>query len=100
VAPSNPCAPWPRVSSARELEALQISPSDGRRVRLDEVAVIKDTVAEPRSAALLNGQPVVGFEVRTQPKALSETEVGAGVRKALDDLRLQPPRHVDADRGL
>ena len=41
------------VSSASELGALDLALSDGRHVRLDQVATIIDTIAEPRSAALL-----------------------------------------------
>jgi multidrug efflux pump subunit AcrB len=81
------------VASARELEALQLSLSDGRRIRIDDVATIRDTFAEPRSAALLNGKSVVGFEV-ARSKGASETEVGAGVRKSLDELRALHPDMV------
>jgi len=81
------------VSSARELENLQLALSDGRRIRLGEVAVIRDTVADPRSAALLNGKSVVGFEV-ARSKGAGETEVGAGVRKSLEELRRQHPDMV------
>jgi hypothetical protein len=52
---------------------------DGRRIRLDQVAKVSDTVAEKRSAALLNGEPVVGFEV-TRSRGAGEVEVAAGVR--------------------
>jgi len=78
------------VSSASELGQLEMSLSDGRRIRLDQVATIVDTIAEQRSAALLNGQPVVGFEV-ARSKGSSEVEVGAAVQKALTELRLQHP---------
>jgi len=78
------------VSSASELGQLELSLSDGRRIRLDQVATIVDTIAEQRSAALLNGQPVVGFEV-ARSKGSSEVEVGAAVQKALTELRLQHP---------
>ncbi len=78
------------VGSARDLESLQLSLSDGRRIRLDDVATIRDTFAEPRSAALLNGKSVVGFEV-ARSKGASETEVGAGVRKSLEELRASHP---------
>ena len=64
--------------------------ADGRRLRLDQVATISDTVAEPRSAALLNGQPVVGFEV-SRSRGASEIEVGAAVQKALTELRAAHP---------
>ncbi|MFZ2989501.1 efflux RND transporter permease subunit, partial [Ideonella sp.] len=42
------------VKSAEELAALDIPLSDGRRVRLSQVATVADTVAEQRSAALLD----------------------------------------------
>ena len=45
------------VKTAAELAAMQIALSDGRRIRLDQVATVSDTVAEQRSAALLNGKP-------------------------------------------
>jgi multidrug efflux pump subunit AcrB len=78
------------VTSARELEAMELSLSDGRRIRLDQVATIKDTIADPKSAALLNGKPVVGFEV-ARSKGASEVEVGEAVRKAIEELRTQQP---------
>jgi multidrug efflux pump subunit AcrB len=78
------------VASARELEAVSLSLPDGRHIRLDQVATIRDTIAEQRSAALLNGRPVVGFEV-ARSKGASEIEVGNGVRQALQELRLQHP---------
>ncbi|MGQ3000109.1 efflux RND transporter permease subunit [Variovorax sp.] len=78
------------VTSADQLNAMQIALSDGRRVRLDQVARISDTIAEPRAAALLDGKPVVGFEV-ARSRGASEVEVGALVHKALDDLKAQHP---------
>ena len=78
------------VHSASELGALEMALSDGRRIRLDQLATIRDTIAEPRSAALFNGQPVVGFEV-ARSKGSSEVEVGAAVQQALAEIRLQHP---------
>ena len=78
------------VSTARELEDMDIALSDGRHIRLGAVATIRDTVAEPRSAALLDGKPVVGFEV-ARSKGAGEIEVGDGVRAALEELRAQHP---------
>ena len=57
-----------------------------------------DTVAEPRALALLNGQPVVGFEV-TRSKGASEIEVGATVQQALTELKAEHKR-PRADRGF
>jgi multidrug efflux pump subunit AcrB len=78
------------VSDAQSLARMSVTLSDGRRLRLDQVATINDTVAEPRSAALLNGQAVVGFEV-SRSRGASEIEVGAAVQKALADLRAAHP---------
>jgi multidrug efflux pump subunit AcrB len=78
------------VQSAAELGSMDIVLSDGRRIRLDQVASVTDTVAEQRSAALLNGKPVVGFEI-TRSRGAGETDVAAGVRAALDKLRAEHP---------
>ena len=74
------------VKSVQELARIELSLADGRRIRLDQVASVKDTVAEPRAAALLNGVPVVGFEV-ARSRGASEVEVGAAVQAALVELR-------------
>ncbi|MFO1261920.1 MAG: efflux RND transporter permease subunit [Rhodoferax sp.] len=78
------------VATVDELARLELTLSNGRRVRLDEIASVKDTVAEPRSFATLNGKPVVGFEI-TRSKGASEVEVGAAVHKALAELKAQHP---------
>jgi multidrug efflux pump subunit AcrB len=54
------------------------------------VAKVSDTLAAPRSAASLNGTPVVGFEV-VRSKGESEVAVGHLVRKALADFQIQHP---------
>jgi multidrug efflux pump subunit AcrB len=76
-----------RVGTPSGLECLAV----GRRIRLDQVATVADTVAEPRSVALLNGAPVVGFEVVRALKA-SEVETASGVRAALEQLRIAHPQ--------
>jgi len=78
------------VASVEEMRPLQISLADGRRIRLDQVATINDTVAEPRSLAMLNGKSAVGFEV-TRSRGASDVEVGEGVQKALAELRASNP---------
>jgi multidrug efflux pump subunit AcrB len=79
------------VKTAREIGLIEIPlAGGGRSVRLQDVATISDTWAEPRSAALLDGKPVVGFEV-ARSRGESEVEVGAGVRRALDALRAAHP---------
>ncbi|MBI2769301.1 MAG: efflux RND transporter permease subunit [Burkholderiales bacterium] len=78
------------VKTAQEIGALDIGLADGRHLRLDQVATVSDTTAEPRAAALLNGKPVVGFEV-SRSRGESEVTVGAAIQKALAELKLQHP---------
>ncbi|HYF40880.1 MAG TPA: efflux RND transporter permease subunit [Ramlibacter sp.] len=78
------------VRTAREVAQLQIALSNGQNVKLEDVATVSDTTAEPRAAALLNGKPVVGFEV-SRSKGESEVAVGAAVRQALEELKAARP---------
>src|SRR5262249_43516224 len=78
------------VKTAEELSQVQLALTDGRRIRLDQVATVSDTTAEPRAAALLDGKPVVGFEV-SRSRGESEVSVGAAVQKALVELKEQHP---------
>ncbi|RVU33501.1 efflux RND transporter permease subunit [Rheinheimera riviphila] len=78
------------VSSAAEIAALDITLSDGRRVRLDQLASVTDGLSDQRSAAFLDGQAVVGFEI-VRAIGYGELEVAAGVRAALQQLKMQHP---------
>lgn len=78
------------VKTAAEIAAMDISLSDGRHIRLDQVASIRDGIAERRSAALLNGHPVIGFEI-TRSKGASEVDVEIGVKEALETLKASHP---------
>jgi len=78
------------VQSAEELARLEVALADGRRLRLDQLATVSDTVTEQRSGALLNGRPVVSFEV-VRSRGAGETDVAEGVRAALKKLRAEHP---------
>jgi multidrug efflux pump subunit AcrB len=78
------------VNTAAELAVLDVALSEGRRIRLDQVARVADGVAEQRQAALLNGKPVVGFEI-TRARGASEVAVADGVRAELARLRSEHP---------
>jgi multidrug efflux pump subunit AcrB len=82
------------VKTAQEVGQIELSTSRGESgggsVRLDQVATVSDTLADARSAAALDGKPVVGFEV-VRSKGESEVAVGRLVRQALADYRLQNP---------
>lgn len=78
------------VQTAEEIGAIELALGDGRRIRLDQVASVSDTVAEPRSAAFLDGMPVVGFEI-VRARGYGEIDVAEGVRAALAGLRVRHP---------
>jgi multidrug efflux pump subunit AcrB len=78
------------VQTAAQLAALELPLPGGRNIRLDQVATVTDTIAERRSAALLDGRPVVGFEV-SRSRGESEVAVGAAVHQALAQLQAQRP---------
>ncbi|MBX9848563.1 MAG: efflux RND transporter permease subunit, partial [Rhodocyclaceae bacterium] len=78
------------VKTGPELAAMQIALSDGRRIRLDQVATVSDTVGEQRTTALLNGKPVVGFEI-TRSRGAGEVEVSKGIKAALEALKVAHP---------
>jgi multidrug efflux pump subunit AcrB len=74
------------VQTAQELARMEIPLPDGRHVRLDEVAKVIDTVAEPRAVAEQDGRNVVGFEI-FRTRGAGETDVAAGARAAIRELQ-------------
>ena len=78
------------VGSAEDLSNIELAMPDGRKIKLNQVAKVSDSFAEPKSAALLEGKPVVGFEI-SRSKGASEVEVGAGVEKTFTELKLKYP---------
>ncbi|KPQ24617.1 MAG: hydrophobic/amphiphilic exporter-1 (mainly G- bacteria), HAE1 family [Halomonas sp. HL-48] len=86
------------AESAAELATMELALSDGRRIRLDEVATVTDTVAERRSMALMDGAPVVGFEM-TRAEGYGEVDVAEGVQSALAELQAQYP-HIEIEEAF
>ncbi|QRR32571.1 efflux RND transporter permease subunit [Hydrogenophaga sp. YM1] len=83
-----------QLASAEALAGMQVALSDGRYIRLDQIAEVRDTVADPTAAAFLDGKPVVGFEV-ARSRGAGEIEVGDGVRAKLEQLRAaRPDLHI------
>jgi multidrug efflux pump subunit AcrB len=78
------------ISSAQELAALPIVLSDGRTVRLDTIAEVRDQAAEQRQLALLDGKPVIGFEV-VRAWGASALDVAEEARAAVERLGKQYP---------
>ena len=81
------------VKTAEELSRVDIPLPDGRHVRLDQVANVRDTIAEPRALAEQDGKRVVAFEV-FRTKGASEVAVANGARAAVADLQKENPSVV------
>ena len=52
------------ITNVQDLAALRIPLQDGRSVRLDSIAEVRDQAADVKQVALLDGKPVIGFEVQ------------------------------------
>jgi HAE1 family hydrophobic/amphiphilic exporter-1 len=78
------------AGSVEELRARPIILPGGRTARLEELAEVTDSTAEVRTAARLNGQPVVAFEVlRTRDS--SEVRVAREVAERAAELEREHP---------
>lgn len=71
-------------SDLSDLSKLQIATAQGA-TRLDTLALIQDTHAEPASIAKLNGQNVVAFNI-TRAKGVGEVALVAALDEEIDKL--------------
>jgi multidrug efflux pump subunit AcrB len=78
------------VQTVEELAAMDIVLPDGRQYRLDQLAAVTDAKAERRTAALLDGKPLIAFEI-TRTKGSSEVSVAKAVRLAVEKLNAEHP---------
>jgi len=79
------------VDTVGAIAALEIPLPGGRNVRLGDVASVRDGIAERSKTTLLDGKPVVSFEV-TRIKGASEVAVADKVRKAVEQLQKKYPQ--------
>ena len=80
------------ITSVYDLRALPIALPDGRHVRLDTIAEVRDQASEQRSAALLDGEPVIGFQI-VRSWGASALDVAKEARVVVERLQAQYP-HV------
>ena len=73
-----------KPKEVRELAEVTIGQRGGRPVRLGEVATVVDGVEEPRSLALVNGEPGIGLDVLKQS--------GANVVQVVDAVKAEIAR--------
>lgn len=79
------------VGTVAEIGALQIPLGNGHSVRLNQIASVQDTHAERSSYALLDGKPVVAFQI-TRTKGASEVAVTAAVKTSIAKLQARYPQ--------
>jgi multidrug efflux pump subunit AcrB len=80
------------IESVYDLRALPIALPDGRSVRLDTIAEVRDQAGERRSAALLDGEPVIGFQI-VRSWGASALDVAKDARAVVERLQTEYP-HV------
>ncbi len=68
-----------------ELAGAMMSLPRGGAVRLDELGVVTDTIAEPRTFARLDGEPIVAFTIQ-RSKGASDVAVAAEVEKRIAEI--------------
>ena len=78
------------ITNVQDLAALRIPLQDGRSVRLDSIAEVRDQAADVKQVALLDGKPVIGFEVQ---RAWGEgaLQVADRTREAVKELQQKYP---------
>lgn len=78
------------VSSLEELKAISIPLSNGSRVRLDELGTVSDSFSDRASLAYLDGQPVIGIEVK-RSNGFSDTSVASAIQAAMTEFASSNP---------
>src|SRR5215510_14793938 len=72
------------------LAATRITLPMGGQVRLDDLGTVTDTIAEPRTFARADGEPVVGFSI-LRSKGASDVAVAEAVAARINNLKSQYP---------
>lgn len=78
------------ATTVERLAATMIILPGGRKVQLDQLGQVVDSVKEPRTFARLNGQEVVAFSV-VRAKGESDAKVADRVAKAVAELQTTNP---------
>src|SRR5215470_11594793 len=81
------------LAGAKTLSGLagtRITLPMGGQVRLDDLGTVTDTIAEPRTFARADGEPVVGFSI-LRSKGASDVAVAEAVAARINNLKSQYP---------
>src|SRR3984957_5088350 len=78
------------AKTLNELAGTMISLPTGGEVRLDDLGTVTDTIADRRTFARFNGEPVVALGIK-RSKGASDVVVAAAVQKRIDALKIAHP---------
>ena len=78
------------AKTLNELAGTMISLPSGGEVRLDDLGTVTDTIADRRTFARFNGEPVVALGIK-RSKGASDVVVAAAVQKRIDALKIEHP---------
>jgi len=84
------------AKTLNDLAGTMIPLFGGGEVRLDDLGTVTDTIADRRTFARFNGEPVVALGIK-RSKGASDVVVAAAVQKRIDDLKV---RYPDVDLKL
>jgi multidrug efflux pump subunit AcrB len=78
------------AKTLNDLAGTMISLPGGGEVRLDDLGTVTDTIADRRTFARVNGEPVVALGIK-RSKGASDVVVAAAVQKRIDALKVAYP---------
>lgn len=82
-----------RLEGPSDFAQLIVSQTNGRIVRLGDVATVHDGAEEPRSAALYNDEDAVGIDI-VKSKGFSTTAVADDVRREVEKIQHTLPSGI------
>ncbi len=88
-----------RFESVDDIKNVGIENTEGKVIRLGDIATVADTIAERRGLARYDGKEAVTLEVRRQ-SGTNTVEVARAVKKKLEEINLQLPSGVTAEVAL
>ncbi|MGP9813595.1 efflux RND transporter permease subunit [Rhodopseudomonas sp. NSM] len=84
------------AKTLNDLAGTMISLPSGGEIRLDDLGTVTDTIADRRTFARVNGEPVVALGIK-RSKGASDVVVAEAVQKRIDALKAA---HPDVDLKL
>jgi hydrophobe/amphiphile efflux-1 (HAE1) family protein len=80
------------AKTLNELAGTMIPLPSGGEMRLDDLGTVTDTIADRRTFARYNGEPIVALAIK-RAKGASDVVVAAAVQKRIDQLKEEHPEY-------